>query len=31
MRVTIDATAPGTVRKPVKNIVYASALGTTPR
>src|SRR5215204_2683381 len=29
--VTIDATAPGTVRMPVKNIEYARALGTTPR
>ena len=29
--VTIEATAPGTVRSPVKNIAYASALGTSPR
>src|SRR5215207_4407551 len=29
--VTIEATAPGTLRIPVKNSPYASALGTAPR
>jgi len=27
----MEATAPGTVLIPVKNIAYASALGTSPR